>query len=229
MTRMAWFTADAIEFFRELELNNNKEWFTANKERYQRSVQRPMEAFAAAMISRVKQIDPSIATDPKKACFRIYRDIRFSKDKTPYKTNAGMWVSSGIAHQDAKPGLYFHIDPRIMGIASGLYSLEPPQIHAVRAHLAANLERFEELLKNPRFVAAFGTVRGEANKIAPAEFKAAAAKQPLILNKQFYYWSEFEAEEALREDLAELLMDRLEAARPMNEFLMSAPSIARND
>jgi uncharacterized protein (TIGR02453 family) len=219
---MAWFASDAVEFFRELELNNNKEWFAANKTRYQRSVQVPMETFAAEMISRVKHLDPEVATDPKKAVFRIYRDIRFSKDKTPYKTNAGMWISSGHAHVHAKPGLYFHIDARHMGIASGLYSLEPPQLRAVRANIAANIDRFEALLKDPRFVKAFGTIRGEANKIAPSEFKEAATKQPLLLNKQFYYWAEFDAEEALRDDLPDILMDRLDAARSMNEFLSSA-------
>lgn len=219
---MPWFEPDAIEFFRELELNNNKEWFAANKERYQRSVQRPLEAFAAEMIARVRTIDPEVATDPKRAVFRIYRDIRFSKDKTPYKTNAGMWVGSGAPHRDPRTGLYFHFDARIMGVASGLYALEPPQILAVRRHLVKNAEQFERLLKDPRFVKAFGTVKGEANKVAPAEFKEAAARQPLILNKQFYYWSELEAEEILRDDLADVLMDRLEAAGPMNAFLTSA-------
>ncbi len=216
---MTWFTEDAIEFFRELELNNNREWFTANKARYQGSVQFPMEKFAAEMMVRVK-LEPPV--DPKKAVFRIYRDVRFSKDKSPYKTNAGMWISTGKAHADAKPGLYFHIDARHMGIASGLYSLEPPLLKAVRSHIASHLDEFESLLNDSRFVEAFGEVRGEANKIAPAEFKEAAARQPLILKKQFYYWAEFEAEQVVREDLADLLMDRLEAARPMNEFLTSA-------
>ena len=219
---MAWFTEDAIEFFRELELNNNRDWFMANKSRYEKSVKGPMEAFAAEMGARVKQIEPSVSVDPKKAVFRIYRDTRFAKDKTPYKTNAGMLISGGPNLHTSRTGLYFHFDARSMGMASGMYSLEPPQLKAVRRHIAVNPTRFNELLQEAAFVEAFGGMRGEKNKIAPAEFKGAAAEQPLILNKQFYYWAEFEAEDVLREDLPELLISRLHAAIPMNEFLAEA-------
>ena len=217
--RMAWFEQDAIEFFRELELNNHKEWFEKNKKRYEASVKRPMEAFADHMIGRMREILPNIDTTGKKAVFRIYKDVRFSKDKTPYKTNAGMHINGGGKGDLGSPGLYFHIDPRVMGIASGRYMLEPGPLKALRTHIAANLDEFASLLADKEFQKHFGGITGEKNKILPPEFRDAAAKQPLLFNKQFYYWKEHEAEEALRDDLDEHIMAHMRACRKMNEFL----------
>ncbi len=93
---MAWFKAEVRDFFLELELNNNREWFEKNKKRFETKVRAPMEAFAAEMIGRMQQIDPQISVTPKDAIFRIYRDIRFSKDKSPYKTNLGLPPSGAV-------------------------------------------------------------------------------------------------------------------------------------
>jgi len=219
---MAWFTKDALDFFAELEQNNDRPWFEKNKKRYEDSVKKPMEAFAAEMIGRMQKLDPEISMLPKDAVFRIYRDIRFSKDKTPYKTNAGMSISCRGKTDFARPGMYFHMDARSMGVASGFYMPEPPQIHAIRAHIAANLGEFERLLEDAKFKKTFGTIAGERNKVLPAELRDAAAKQPVIFNKQFYYWGEHDGEEVLRDDLPDFLMKHVEAAQPMNRFLAAA-------
>jgi uncharacterized protein (TIGR02453 family) len=216
---MAWFEQDAIDFFRELELNNNREWFEANKKRYESKVKMPMEAFAEHMIERMREILPGITATGKQSVFRIYKDIRFSRDKTPYKTNAGMHINDGGKGDLGSPGLYFHIDPRVMGIASGRYQLEPPALRQLRAHIAANLDEFEELLKDKEFVRYFGGIVGEKNKVLPPEFRDAAAKQPLLFNKQFYFWKEQDVEDALRDDLDEHIMAHMRACRKMNEFL----------
>jgi uncharacterized protein (TIGR02453 family) len=217
---MPAFTQDAIEFFRELELNNNKEWFEKNKKRYESSVKKPMEAFAETMIERMREILPDIQMTGKQAVFRIYRDTRFSKDKTPYKTNAGLHVNGASKGDLSSPGLYFHIDPRCMGIASGCYMMEPPALKKLRTYLASNLSDFQKELDNKDFQKYFGGIKGEVNKILPPELKEAAQKQPLLFNKQFYYWAEHEAEEALRDDLADFLMDHMRACKSMNEFLV---------
>jgi len=217
---MAWFEQDAIDFFRELELNNNREWFEANKKRYEAKVKKPMEAFADHMIERMREILPNITATGKQSVFRIYKDVRFSKDKTPYKTNAGMHINDGGKGDLGSPGLYFHIDPRVMGIASGRYQLEPPALKQLREHIAANLDEFQELLRDQEFVKYFGGITGEKNKILPPEFRDAATHQPLLFNKQFYYWKEHEAEEALRDDLDEHIMAHMRACRKMNEFLI---------
>lgn len=219
---MAWFTSDAIDFLGELALNNNRDWFEKNRKRYEASLKKPMLAFAEEMIERMRAVDSEITMLPKQAVFRIHRDTRFSKDKAPYKTNAGMAISRGGKTDPGSPGVYFHLDPGCMAIASGCYFLEPPQIAAVRKHIASHLDEFERLLGDKEFKSKFGAVVGEKNKILPPDLREAAAKQPLIFNKQFYYWAELKPEEAFRDDLPEFVMAHVHAAGPMNAFLRAA-------
>jgi hypothetical protein len=131
-------------------------------------------------------------------------------------------VNSGGKGDLASPGLYFHIDPRCMGVASGLYMLEPATLRKIREYLAANLDEFQKQLDDKDFKKYFKTIVGEQNKVLPAELKEAGVKQPLLFNKQFYYWAEYEAEDALREDLADFLMEHMRACRSMNAFLTKA-------
>ena len=221
---MAWFEQDAIDFFRELELNNNREWFEKNKKRYEARVKKPMEAFADHMIGRMREILPNIQATGKQSVFRIYKDVRFSKDKTPYKTNAGMHINDGGKGDLGSPGLYFHIDPRVMGITSGRYMLEPRPLKEIRTFISGNLQEFQGLLEDKNFKEHFGTIAGEKNKVLPPEFREAAAKQPLLFNKQFYYWAEYESEDALRDDLDDFIMSHMRACRKMNEFLTRCTS-----
>ena len=216
---MAWFEPDILDFFIDLEFNNNREWFELNKKRYEATVKKPMEAFAAEMIGRMQQIEPLISMTPKDAVFRIYRDIRFSKDKTPYKTNAGMYISPSGRNHFGSPGVYFHVDARTMGIASGYYAPDPAQVRAIRAHIVANLEEFAQLLAEPEFRQLFGTFAGEKSKVLPTEFRSAAEMQPLLFNKQFYYWAQFDGTEVSRDDLPDLIIQHYLTAKPMNAFL----------
>lgn len=213
---------DTLDFVRELELNNNRDWFAANKKRYEESVRKPLESLAEAVIGRMKEIDPGLTMTPKDAVFRIYRDVRFSKDKSPYKTHLAVSVSKAGREQHDSPGMYWHLAARSMGIASGYYRPEPDRVKAIRAHIAANLPEFQKQLDAKPFKSLFETVRGEKNKILPPELKELAAQQPILFNKQFYYWAEYEAEEALRDDLPDLIMEHVRAAKPMNDFFARA-------
>lgn len=219
---MAWLTRDAIDFLAELALNNDRDWFNANKKRYETSVKAPLERLAAELIERMRAYDPAIEMTPKQAVFRIHRDTRFSKDKSPYKTNAGLHVNSGGKAAHGRPGVYVHLDAGCFGVASGYYFLEPAQIAAMRRHLMAHAEEFSARLEDAAFKKVFGTLAGERNKVLPPEFKEAAKTQPLLANKQFYYWAEHDPEEALREDLPGFVMGHVAACWPMNEFLARA-------
>lgn len=222
---MSWFSQDAVAFFSELELNNDKSWFEQNKKRYEASVKQPMLEFAAEMIGRMQEIDPEITMLPKNAVFRIHRDTRFSKDKSPYKTNAGMAITRGQKTDPGVPGLYFHLDASTMAIASGCYFLEPAQIQAVRGHIVANMSEFRRLVDDEEFRKWFPNgVVGEKNKILPSEFRDAAASQPLIFNKQFYYWAEHSPEAVSREDLPEFVMAHIRACQQLNKFLVAGLS-----
>ena len=219
---MPWFTHDAVEFFRELELNNEKPWFEANKNRYEDSVKKPLESFVAQLIERYREFEPGLMLQPKDCVFRIYKDVRFSKDKTPYKTSAGALVSNGGRKGKGTPGIYFHFDPRRLAIASGYYEVEPDALLKFRKHIAANLDEFQKLLDDTAFKKHFKGIEGDKNKIIPPELRAAAAEQPYIFNKQFYYWGERDPEDITRKDLDELVVQYFRAARPMNAFLGKA-------
>lgn len=216
------FTEETLGFLSDLAANNNRDWFHANKKRYERDVKLPMLAFSAEMIERMREFDPLITMQPKDALSRINRDTRFSKDKSPYKTNVYMVITSGGKKDFGTPGLYFNLGAEQLFIASGLYMLEPDQLTAVRRHLLANPAELAEQLQNPAFVQHFGEIKGETNKILPAEFKEAAQTIPLLFNKQFFYWSEHPAPTALRPDLADWVTAHIRAAWPMNEFLKRA-------
>ncbi|HLK14809.1 MAG TPA: DUF2461 domain-containing protein [Fimbriimonadaceae bacterium] len=214
--------ADLIEFLRELELNNNRDWFTASKKRYETSVRAPMEAFAAELIERLRELYPNLAAEPKDVLFRIYRDVRFSKDKTPYKTETSLAIGEKAKHDRAASTFYVHIGPRDAYYGSGYYMLEPEALRKVRAHLASNLGELEDRLNDVPFKRAFGTINGERGKVLPPELRAAAAAQPILFNKQFYYGAQFEPEEALAPDFAARLVELERAALPMNQFLSGA-------
>jgi len=181
-----------------------------------------MLAFAEAILERMRRLDPEIAMVPKDALFRIHRDTRFSKDKTPYKTHAGLAVSRGGKTDHSTPGIYVHLDARSLGVASGCYFLDRDQLVSIRRAVTADADHFAALLTEEPFRKLFGTIVGDRSKRLPPEFREAAASQPLLYNKRFYYWAEYPAEEALRSDLPEFVMRHYEAAMPMNAFLAEA-------
>ena len=206
-----------LDFLRELELNNDREWFAANKKRFERDVKTPFEALVQEVIDLI-----GVDIAPKDAVFRIHRDTRFSKDKTPYKTHVGAIVGPQGRKGMDSIGVYFEVSGRRLGIASGLYMPDKERLLAVRRLIMARGAELEMILKAAKFKKMFGEIEGEKNKVLPPEFKEAAQSQPLLFNKQFYVWAEFDAEEAKRKDLAKFVFEHYKAALPLNEFLAEA-------
>lgn len=221
---MKHFTNDFIDFLKELKDNNNREWFLENKKRYEISVKVCFENFIQDMIYRIKEEDESLMVTPKEAIFRIYRDIRFSKDKTPYKTYVSAVISNGGRKNISDPGIYLEFSSEYLRFYSGIYQLSAEQLVKVRSFLGSNLDEFNVLLKNNKFKKYFGTIRGERNTRIPKEFNEASQEQPLIANKQFYYFSELNANKILSNNLSSILMNLYYVAKPMNEFLKKALS-----
>jgi len=216
---MTFFTKDYIDFLCELEANNEREWFKANKKRYENSVKKPFEAFVANMIGRFQAINPSIMLTPKEAIFRIYRDVRFSKDKSPYKLHMSAVIAPGGRKGKLSPGAYLELSGQSAKIYGGVYMPDKQTLQKIREKLAANPQQFEELLRDKDFVEKFGGIHGEKNKRLPKEFAEAAEKQPLIFNKSFYFFHEFEPEIILQENFPDMLVQYFIAGRPMSEFL----------
>ena len=213
---MAWFTNDFNAFFKDLARNNNKEWFDANRKRYEASVKKPFEVFVAEAIKRIGKHDKTVRIEPKEAIFRINRDIRFSKDKTPYKLNTSAIISPAGRKDHATPGIYFELGPESVKFYGGAYQPEKEQLERIRTAIMRDPKGFRKTIENKAFTAMFDGVLGDANKVLPVEFKEAAKKEPLIANKQFYVGAELPAK------LVDRLMDHYLAMCPFNAWLTAA-------
>lgn len=219
---MAWFTADFNQFFKDLAKNNNKEWFDANRKRYEASVKKPFADFVAGAIKRMAKHDKSITIEPKDAIFRINKDIRFSKDKTPYKLETSAIISPAGRKDHAVPGIYFALGPEAVKFYGGCYQPEKEQLLAIREAILKDGKGFRKVIGAKAFTTLFGSVQGEANKVLSPEFKAAAVKEPLIANKQFYVGAEKSAKLVTDPKLMDAFMDHWLAMCPFNTWLAKA-------
>ena len=219
---MAYFNNDFLKFFRELEKNNNREWFNKNKKRFTESVKEPFEKFIGDLIDAVHAVDTKVMITPKEAIFRIYRDTRFSKDKTPYKDHVSAVVSPGGRKDMVTPGLYIQMNHKETRVYGGLYGCDTKQLQSIRESIAADLSGFKRAINSKRFKDTYGEIQGEKNKRLPKEFVEAAEKQPLLFNKQFYYYTKLPAKTALSDDLVKQVMKCYRAGDTVRKFLTEA-------
>lgn len=222
---MSYFTEDFLDFFKELAANNHKEWFDENRKRYHKSVKEPFDKFVDSLINELKKEDKKINIQAKDAVFRINRDIRFSKDKTPYKLNRSAVISPGGKKDKTYPGLYFEFTPEHVRIYTGVFMLDKNQLHAIREEIADNLPKFNKIISNKKFKALFSDISGEKNVRIAKEFQEVGEKQPLIYNKNFYTFATLPAETILREDLLQVISDTYKVAKPFGDFFKRPLSI----
>lgn len=216
---MAYFTQDFLDFFKELAANNSKEWFDLNRVRYERSVKRPFSAFVQVLIDRLAQAREEFKdVTPSECIFRINRDIRFSKDKSPYKLMCSAVVSPGGKKSRGAHGIYFELNPEAVRVYGGLYEVDKDDLYNLREGLANNLEEFNSLLTEKKFLKLFGRVLGEKNKILPKEFQEAGKLQPLLFNKQFYFMTEYDSALILEDRLLDELVNCFEISEPIELF-----------
>lgn len=210
------------DFFSELELNNRKEWFDNNKKRYEADVRKPFQALVQEILEHVSVLNPSLADlHPKDCIFRINRDIRFSKDKTPYKTYAAAaFAPGGRKHMDY-PGFYIEIGGSVFSIYGGIYTAESATVADIRYHIAGNSEIFDKLITLPTFVKYFKEIHGQKNKTLSSDLKEPAQLQPLIYNKQFYFYRTLPVSE-IRENPVKIILDHYKVMQPLNDFLGAA-------
>jgi uncharacterized protein (TIGR02453 family) len=216
---MAFFNSDFLQFFRDLAPNNNKDWFDANRSRYENNIREPFKAFVDHMISELSTENPRLKDLQNKECiFRINRDIRFSKDKTPYKMKVSALINVGGKKNYLGEGIYIELGPEHLRIYGGLYQLDKESLLEIREGIAANPKEFKKLYSENKFERLFGTIRGDQNKILPKELKAAGEIEPLIFNKQFYYFAEYSPEKILDKDLDKVIINAYQTAQPIEHF-----------
>ncbi|MCH7541341.1 DUF2461 domain-containing protein [Patescibacteria group bacterium] len=220
---MAYFTKEFNDFFKELSQNNNTTWFHKNKKRYEEHVKEPFEDFVAEVISRMQKEDPDIKILPKDAIFRINRDVRFSKDKKPYKEHMAAVVTRDGKKGKDYPGIFFHIGKDGIHVGGGLHRIEAEDIEKARRAISKNMKEFSSLVDDKVFKKKFGGLKGDKNKVVPAEFKNDVEKQPYIANKEFYFMAEYkDPKTVLRDDLADFIMDHYKAGSKLTKFLKDA-------
>ena len=219
---MPYFTPDFVSFFQELAQNNNRDWFQANKPRFEKQVKQPFAAFIQEVIDRIEAVDHRVVMTPKDAIFQLHRDTRFSQDKTPYKTYTSAIISAGGKKNTTFPGLYLQFNHEQVEVYSGVYMPEKEPLQKIRDHIAANQEAFAGLIADPVFVEKFGSIRGEVNKRLPKELEDAAKIQPLIYNKAFYYFNTLPTSVLFQDDLVDVVMAYFHAAQPLGHFFEAA-------
>lgn len=133
-TPFTGFPKEALRFFTDLKANNEKTWFDAHKSDYENYVLAPARDFVVALGERLKDLSPDVVADPRvnKSIFRIHRDIRFSKDKSPYKTHLALWFPAGKGVKFENPGYYFHLEPGNIMLGVGLHNFSKPLLKAYR-------------------------------------------------------------------------------------------------
>lgn len=214
------FTEAYYEFFIGLTTNNNKTWFDAHRGDYERDVKALFQEFVGSILQKVTAMDSRFGgLQPKDCIFRINKDIRFSKDKSPYKLHCSAAVQLGGRKQMSAGGMYIEFGPEMCAVYSGVYLPEKEELRRIRERIAADPERFERVIGAADFVGVFGEVLGEKNKRIDADLMAAAQRQPLILNKQFYVRHLIEPEDTMRADFDEYVLGIWEASRDYNAFI----------
>ena len=169
---MSYFNPETLRFLRELRKNNDREWFARNKSRYEREVRDPALRFISDFGPRLSRIAPRLVADPRRSMFRIYRDTRFSRDKSPYKTHIGIH----FFHEKAKaaasvPGFYLHVSPGESFAAAGIWHPDPPSLARIRESIAAKSPAWLKIKKSKL------PIEGGALKRPPRGYKA---DHPLI-------------------------------------------------
>lgn len=220
---MGYFSGEFIDYLEGLANNNNRRWFHAHKRDYEYQVRRPFNEFVAEIIDRVSLHDSAIDIRPKDAVFRIARDIRFAKDKTPYKTHMAAVVSREGRRDTQYLALYFHFGADGVGIGGGIYQPDRESLLKIRQAIKSDGDVLFQASKRKRFRDLFGGLRGEKNVRLPKQFASEVERYPLIANKQFHYFAEYDDPRmVLRQDLADLVLRHYEAGQEVNAFLREA-------
>jgi uncharacterized protein (TIGR02453 family) len=225
---MQYFTEGFNNFFKGLAPNNHKDWFHENKKTYEREVKKAFAKFLGDLIQNIREkYDPELDLEVKNAVFRINRDIRFSKDKTPYKLQVSAIVSRGGRKNMQYPGMYIQFGVGEIWLGGGMYRPEKENLQLIREHIVRNPEQVKKLKANKAFKAIYSEIQGDKNKRIPKDFKEAVLSESLIANKQFYFMAQYEDDESilLKEDLMDWVLQHYEAGMAWNQFFVEAMSV----
>ena len=213
---MGRITKKTVDFLREIKKNNNKPWFEANRSKYEASHEE-MITFAESLMLEMNKIDKLVPMTGKKSLFRIYRDVRFSKDKTPYKHHWG-----GRMKRDTvwlRGGYYFHIEHNEAFIASGFWNPEKADLKLIRDNIAADSESLREIISSKQFKDVWGNLEGDKLKTAPKGYDKGHPDIDLLRHKQYIVSRKFSQKEMLSQDFVNQCVQSFKALRPFLDYM----------
>ncbi len=215
----------SFEFLKLIKKNNNKDWFNANKDLYLKELKH-IEIVADALLEELNKYDVIETPSGKKSLHRIYRDVRFSKEKTPYKTN---WSGSfRRATKLRRGGYYFHIEPGNSFIAGGFWAPNPEDLKRIRDDFAFDATSMRKILKSKAFMETFGTLQGEQLKTTPKGFDADNEAIDLLRYKQFLVIRKFTDKEVLDPDFFKEAIITFRHMRPFFDYMSEILTIDIN-
>ena len=213
---------ETVKFLKELKKNNSKEWFDQNRKAYEQAKENYLD-FAGEVLGRMKKIDTSLTDlEPKQCVFRINRDVRFSKNKDPYKTNMGASFSKG-GKKIQCAGYYFHLEPGASFIGGGFWMPMAPELNKIRQEIDYNAEAFNKIINKKKFKDIFGSL-SESEKLSrpPKGYDAENPAIELLKLKSFIVMTAVKDTEITSKELANNVVDHFETMMPLVDFLNKA-------
>jgi len=213
------FPPEGLAFLAELARNNRRDWFLAHKAEFERHAKAPMLALVAALNGELRAASPACVTEPGKALMRMNRDVRFSKDKSPYRTSLGARLGGGGGKAAEAGGYYVGVSPKGVEIAGGAHMLDPAQLAALRAHVAEDARSFRALVERKALVEAMGPLQGERLVRVPKDFAPDHPAGDLLRLKQAYFLTTLPPALATSERLVPELARRIRLLAPFVNHL----------
>ena len=217
-----------LSFLSSLSLNNSREWFNDHKDRYRASLEKFRE-FTALLLAGITEFDPALGgQDPKDAIFRIYRDVRFSRDKSPYKTHFGAWMAKG-GRKSTDAGYYFHLEPGGSFAAAGVWMPPKEQLNLIRQEIVYDPDAYLKVIRDPGISDRYERGgREDMLKKGPAGFPADFKYLEEIKYKHYIFSRSYSDSEVLSADFHRQVVDDFRALFPLVHYLNTAMSYAGN-
>ena len=217
-------TPELFEFFRALERNNRKQWFQGNKERYEQKVRLPLQRFIMDFDQPLRRISPHYRADPRPvggSLFRIYRDVRFSPDKSPYKTHGGIQFRHEMGKDVHAPGFYLHLEPDNVFAAVGIWHPDSAALGRIREVIAADPVKWLKAKNSPGFSKAY-ELGGDSLKRAPQGYDPDHPQIEDLKRKDFIASAALSERAACAPDFPDRYARLCASAAPFMEFLTTA-------
>lgn len=210
---------ELYSFLRDLKRNNNREWFNANKDRYIKA-KTTAESFTQQLINAISAIEPEAAhLTPADCTYRIYRDTRFSPDKTPYKTHIGIFICPGGNKKSCRCGYYIHLEPGSSFIGGGCWCPPAPLLKEIRQSIYDNIDEYLEIVNNPEFKECYKEVGSNPLKTAPKGFPKDWEYIDLLKPRDYTVMAAVPDSLMKSPDAVNSIMSYVEAQQPFNDFI----------